>query len=162
MGARGPRPKPTALRVLEGNKGKRPLPQNEPAPPRDMPSPPPYLNAYASEEWDRLAETLYAIGTLRAVDQATFAAYCLAFARWRQAEEDLERMAQMDQSTHGAVLKTTSGNFIPNPLAGHVNTLRRDMQRLAAEFGLSPSSRTQIEAAQSEEDDEIARKYFSR
>jgi len=125
-----------------------------------MPNPPPYLNAYAREEWDRIADTLYAIGTLRAIDQNSFSSYCMAFARWRQAEEDLERMAQMDSSTHGAVLKTKQGNFIQNPLVGVVNTLRRDMQRLASEFGLSPCARTQIEAAPSPEDDAIARKYF--
>ena len=145
--------------MLEGNKGKRALPRNEPQPPRDIPCAPSYLNPYAREEWDRLADTLYEIGTLKSVDQGTFAAYCLAFARWRQAEEDLERMAQMDGSTHGAVLKTKAGNFIPNPLAGYVNTLRRDVQRLAAEFGLSPSARTQIEAV-SPHEDAIARKYF--
>ncbi len=64
----------------------------------------------------------------------------MAVAHWRQAEEDLERMAQVDPPTHGAVLKTHHGNFVTNPLAGHVNTLRRDVQRLAAELGLTPSA----------------------
>jgi phage terminase small subunit len=57
----------------------------------------------------------------------SLAPYCMAFARWRQWEEDLERVTQMDASTHGAVLKTKEGNFIQNPLVGVVNTLRRDM-----------------------------------
>lgn len=70
-------------------------------------------------------------------------------------------MAQIDGSTHGAVLKTKAENFFPNPLAGYVNTLRRDVQRLAAEFGLSPSARTQIDAATSPKDDWIGRKYFT-
>src|SRR5437867_6293718 len=106
MGARGPKPKPTVLRVLEGNKGKRALPRNEPQPPADMPNPPAYLNGYALEEWNRVAETLHSIGTLTAIDQSLLGAYCMAFARWRQAEEDLERMAQLDSSTHGAVIRT--------------------------------------------------------
>jgi hypothetical protein len=42
----------------------------------------------------------------------------MTYSRWRQAEEDLERMAQLDASTHGAVLKTKHGNFIQNPLVG--------------------------------------------
>jgi P27 family predicted phage terminase small subunit len=125
-----------------------------------MPSPPAYLNVYAREEWDRIAGTLYAIGTLREIDQNNLGAYCMAYSRWRQAEEDLERMAQLDGSTHGAVLKTKHGNFIQNPLVGVANTLRRDMQRLASEFGLSPSSRTQIEAGLTPEQDAISRKYF--
>ena len=50
---------------------------------------------------------------------------------------------------------------MPNPLAGHVNTPSRDVQRLAAEFGLTPSARTQIDDAEiNEEDDELARKYL--
>jgi P27 family predicted phage terminase small subunit len=58
----------------------------------------------------------------------------------------LERMAQTDASTHAAVIRTKQGNLIQNPMVGVANTARREMQRLAAEFGLSPSSRTQIEA----------------
>ena len=30
---RGRRPKPTALKLIEGNPGKRPLPRDEPTPP---------------------------------------------------------------------------------------------------------------------------------
>ena len=55
-------------------------------------------------------------------------------------------MAQVDLPTHGAVLKTHHGNFVPNPLVGHANMLRRDVQRLATEFGLSPFARTAMSA----------------
>lgn len=158
MGARGPRPRPTALRVLEGNKGKRPLPQHEPAPPPGKPACPEFLNAYARAEWHRVAETLYSLGTLSQIDQSMLAAYCTAYARWRQAEEDLERMTQTDATTHAAVIRTRQGNLIQNPLVGVANTALREMQRLAAEFGLSPSARTQIEANPFA-NDPIARKY---
>jgi P27 family predicted phage terminase small subunit len=144
--------------VLEGNKGKRPLPQYEPAPPPEMPSCPDFLSAYAREEWHRVAETLHKVGTLSQIDQSMLAAYCMAFAHWRHAEEDLERMAQADANTHAAVIRTKQGNLIQNPLVGVANTARRDMQRLAAEFGLSPSARTQIDA-NPYVDDPIARKY---
>jgi P27 family predicted phage terminase small subunit len=132
--------------VLEGNKGKRALPRYEPTPRPGIPACPEYLNAYAREEWDRVAQTLYDVGTLSQIDQSMLAAYCAAFARWRHAEEDLERMSQADGTTHAAVIRTKSGNIIQNPLVGVANTARREMQRLAAEFGLSPSARTQIEA----------------
>lgn len=132
--------------MLEGNKGRRPLPRYEPTPRPAIPACPDYLNAYARGEWERVAQTLYDLGTLSHIDQSMLAAYCAAFAHWRCAEEDLERMAQADASTHGAVIRTKSGNIIQNPLVGVANTARREMQRLAAEFGLSPSARTQIEA----------------
>lgn len=123
-----------------------------------MPACPDYLNDYARAEWSRVADTLHAIGTLTQIDQTMFAAYCIAYSRWRHAEEDLERMAQTDGSTHAAVIRTKQGNLIQNPMVGVANTARREMQRLAAEFGLSPSARTQIEA-NPYVDDPIARKY---
>jgi P27 family predicted phage terminase small subunit len=132
--------------MLDENKSKRPLPRYEPAPRPAMPACPDFLSDYAREEWSRVAQTLYDLGTLSQIDQSMLAAYCTAFAHWRRAEEDLERMAQADTSTHGAVIRTKQGNFIQNPLVGVANTARREMQRLAAEFGLSPSARTQIEA----------------
>ncbi|MEP6830078.1 MAG: phage terminase small subunit P27 family [Rhizomicrobium sp.] len=144
--------------MLEGNKGKRPLPYNEPTPPPDMPVCPDYLNTYARAEWARVADTLFSIGTLARLDQTMLAAYCIAYSRWRHAEEDLERMAQTDSSTHAAVIRTKHGNLIQNPMVGVANTARREMQRLAAEFGLSPSARTQIDA-NPYVDDPIAQKY---
>ncbi|HWA88572.1 MAG TPA: phage terminase small subunit P27 family [Rhizomicrobium sp.] len=122
------------------------MPQYEPAPPPDMPTCPDYLSAYARTEWDRVAHTLHSIGALAQLDQTMLAAYCTAYARWRHAEEDLERMAQTDGTTHAAVIRTKQGNLIQNPMVGVANTARREMQRLAAEFGLTPSARTQIEA----------------
>jgi P27 family predicted phage terminase small subunit len=124
-----------------------------------MPACPDYLNAYARAEWARVADTLYSIGTLAEVDQTMLAAYCVAYSRWRHAEEDLERMAQTDDSTHAAVIRTKQGNLIQNPMVGVANTARREMQRLAAEFGLSPSARTQV-AADPLRNDPISRKYF--
>ena len=87
------------------------------------------------------------------------AAYCMAFSRWVRAELDLEKMAELDPTTHGVMIKTTNGNAIQNPLVGVASTARRDMQRLAAEFGLTPSSRTQIDTGRGGETDAIAAKY---
>lgn len=164
MGARGPKPQPTQLRLLMGNRGRRPTNAKEPVPPADLPDPPPYLSDYAREEWDRQAPILYSTGVLTAVDGTILAAYCMAYGHWRQAEEDLAKMAADDPTTHAALIKTSNGNAIQNPLVGVVNTARRDMARLAQEFGLTPSSRSQIEAGQPPggqgDADNPARRYF--
>jgi P27 family predicted phage terminase small subunit len=153
-----------------GNRQHRPVNELEPKPPSDKPAPPswlsdpgpdgrPPLKGYALAEWHRLADTLHAIGTLTAVDQSMFAIYCEAFGRWRVAVDDLDAMAAQDPTTHGVVLRTRDGNMIQNPLVGAVNVLRRDVQRLAVEFGLTPSARTQIQAGAGAADDPIMRKY---
>ena len=54
----GRRPKPAALRLLQGNPGKRPISEDEPTPVEGWPDKPPKLGKVASEEWDRLAELL--------------------------------------------------------------------------------------------------------
>lgn len=68
-------------------------------------------------------------------------------------------MAEHDPTTHGYMLRTKDGNYIQNPLVGSLNVLTRDAARLAAEFGLTASARTQIAAGASAEDDPILRKY---
>lgn len=159
----GRRRKPTRLHVVNGNPGHRPLPENEPEPPADMPPRPSFLDAYAIEEWDLQGPQLYALGILTVVDGAVFGAYCMAYSRWRRAEEDLAKEARLDDKTksNGAIIKTTSGNLIQNPLVGIANSARRDMVRIAAEFGLTPSSRANLEAGK-REGDETDKKYFGK
>jgi len=55
MAITGPKPKPTAIKILEGNPGKRPLNLNEPKPLQIAPECPDWLLAEAKKEWNRLA-----------------------------------------------------------------------------------------------------------
>ena len=56
MATRGRKPKPTALKVLEGNPGKRPLNELEPKPKKQAPSCPSWLEPEAKKEWRRMAK----------------------------------------------------------------------------------------------------------
>ena len=51
---RGRKPKPTMLRVLQGNPGKRAFNHEEPAYGPGAPDKPEFLDDFAGEEWDRL------------------------------------------------------------------------------------------------------------
>src|SRR5205085_7950964 len=77
---RGRRPKPTRLKMLTGNPGKRPLNQDEPKPEASIPDCPPELSPAARQEWDRLAAELGALRMLTNLDRAALAAYCTAYA----------------------------------------------------------------------------------
>lgn len=61
MGLRGPAPKPTALRIIEGNLGHRPLNQREPKPLVGEPDVPAHLSRDAKKEWRRLVPILLAM-----------------------------------------------------------------------------------------------------
>lgn len=166
MGKRGPKPLPSNVRVLHGNLGGgNPVNQREPKPPANrIPRPPAWLQKFGREEWRRVAKTLWTIGTLTEIDAGQLAAYCEAFGRYRQAVLDFNKMADADATTHGVVMKTQGGNFIQNPQLGAMNKLRREALVLAAEFGLTPSARTQIDAFDraGAGGDPIARKYGLR
>ena len=54
-GSRGPLPKPAALKLLEGNAGKRSLDLAAGVNPRiEVPSPPKHLGAEARKDWKRI------------------------------------------------------------------------------------------------------------
>jgi P27 family predicted phage terminase small subunit len=129
--------------VITGNPGGRPIKEDLDLPEAD-PSPPSYLKNDALEEWERVAPGLHAAGILTAVDIASLAAYCIAYGRWRSAEDAIAKMAERDALTSGLMIKTTNGNAIQNPLVGTSNKAASDMVRFAAEFGMTPSARSRI------------------
>ena len=134
MAQRGRKPKPTAIKELEGNPGKRPLNTMEPTPPNVSIHCPQYLLPDARKEWKRLAPILIQMGLLTAADVVPFAAYCTAFARWKEAEEEISR--------HGSIYKDNEGRIRPNPYIAIANQQLKEIKSFAAEFGLTPSNRS--------------------
>lgn len=164
MGKAGRKRKPTQLRVIEGNAGHRPIPESPQVPERDLPDPPRFLHKFAREEWKRLANDLYDMGVLSFIDRAGFAAYCQAYARWRMAEEAIAAVqkANATDATFSLLAKTTNGNVIQHPLVSTANAAMRDMTKLAAEFGLTPSGRAGIENKRGQQEDPLLAKYGIR
>ena len=141
MGKRGPRPAPTHLKLLRGNRGHRPLNKFEPQPrrPAATPDAPAFLNGYAAEEWQRVAEELFNLRLLTVVDIQPLAAYCQAYAIWRTAVERLATVAAGEPETKGLSSGTSQ-----NSLLLTIRQTSNDMVRFAAEFGLTPSSRSRF------------------
>ena len=139
MATRGRKPKPTALKILEGNPGKRPLNENEPIPPKGNIKCPTWLLPEAKKEWKRLAASLEAMGVLTMADLAAFAGYCQAYARWKEAEEFITQ--------HGTIVKTPSGYWQQVPQVSIAQTYLKIMNKFAEQFGLTPSSRSRIIAS---------------
>jgi P27 family predicted phage terminase small subunit len=133
----GRRPKPTALKELEGNPGKRPLNRSEPKP-TGIPSCPKHLDKGARAEWKRISAELIKLGLLTSVDRAALAAYCAAYSRWAEAELSVQK--------YGAVIKSPkSGYPIQNPYVGIANTAMDQMRKFMVEFGLTPASRSRLQ-----------------
>ena len=138
MAQRGRKPKPTAIKELEGNPGKRELNQNEPKPKKNAPKCPAWLDAEAKKEWKRVSKQLEEIGVLTEVDMAAFAGYCEAYSRWKDAEEFI--------SKHGTIFKTPSGYWQQVPHVSIAQTYLKIVIKFCEQFGMTPSSRSRIVA----------------
>lgn len=144
---RGAKPKPTALKLIQGNPGKRALPKNEPKPkPIKSPRPPVSLGDAAKKEWNRVTKELASLGLVSNLDTSALAAYCIAFERFKEANEALREVAKKDPLFKGMMIKTTGGNWIQNPLVGVARRAADDMLKFAAEFGMTPSARSRVAA----------------
>ena len=140
MATRGRKPLPTALKKLEGDRGKgrRPINENEPKPPMGAIKCPSWLMPEAKKEWKRLAPSLEAMGLLTIWDIDSFSAYCQAYARWREAEEFITQ--------HGSIFKTPSGYVQQVPQVSIAQQNLKIMQSFCSEFGLTPASRARLYA----------------
>ena len=149
-GKQGRKPKPTQLKVLEGNPGKRRLRKDEPQPKAKLPGPPAQLSAEAKREWWRLGKQLATLGLLTNIDRAALALYCQAWARWLEAEKALK--------TYGVMVKSPNGFPMQSPYLAVANKAMEQIRAMLTEFGMSPSSRTRVHAApQADEEDELER-----
>lgn len=158
----GRKPKPTHLKIVTGNPGKRPLPLNEAVVALAEPTPPNFLCDDAKVEWGRVCSALYAAGLMTELDRAALAAYCAAYGRWAQAERAINRMAEKDELNSALMIKTKNGNAIQNPLVGTANKAKSDMVRYATEFGMTPSARSRVDAIpQDGKKENKAAKFFT-
>ena len=146
---RGRKPKPTAVKVLEGNPGKRSLNTGEPKPEKKAPRCPAWLEDEAKKEWRRMAKQLEHLGILTEIDMAAFAGYCQAYARWKEAEEF--------STQHGTIVKTPSGYWQQVPQVSIAQTYLKIMNKFCEQFGLTPSARSRIstDSGEDKQNDEM-------
>lgn len=93
-----------------------------------MPPPPEFLDAYAVEEWNRIAPELHRLGLLTVLDVAPLAAYCQSFAMWRTAGEAFN----------------AAGEDKENPLLTSVYRAADKLLKHGIRFGLTPAARARI------------------
>lgn len=123
---RGRKPKPTALKILDGTRDDR-INHDEPTLPAGDVEPPDSVDdelGYGVEHWNELAPMLSKAGLLTEGDRPALALLCRAYARLRL-----------------------------DPMDDKANELYR---RMLVEFGLTPSSRSRIKASAEKPKDALA------
>lgn len=147
MGARGPKGKPTNLKVLEGNRGKRASNDSEPKPNPLMDlKPPVFLDKFGKAEWKRIVPVLASLGLLTEIDRAALAGYCNAYGTWENANRQMRGKSM--------VIFTEKGYPVQNPLLNVINKQSDMMKAYLVEFGMTPAARSRVSAAEGEKEDD--------
>lgn len=128
--------KPTNLKVLEGNPGKRPLPQNEPKPQPISPKCPAWLASEGKKLWKQLIPELERLGLMTIMDGVAFEAVCQNYATWVRCEKYLKK--------NGLTFETETGYIQQRPEVAIGQKALAAVRAFCTEFGLTPASRARI------------------
>lgn len=134
MGRRGPAPTPAALKQAMGRSLRADL--GEPQPDLTIPPKPPFLDAVASAEWDRMSVELHRLGLLSNIDGAQLELYCVWYSRLQQASKGLNET--------GMLIKGSRGQYVINPLLKIASDATEKLQQCISRFGMNPADRTRI------------------
>ena len=142
---RGAKPKPTHLKLIEGNPGKRRLNRNEPKPQGDLCDAPDWLTEEQKAGWTYAIANAPA-GLMKRLDRAALTAFVVA--------EDMHRQASVAVGKFGLITKSPSkGEPMQNPYLPIINRQAQIMLKAAAELGFTPSSRSRVEIVGGETED---------
>jgi P27 family predicted phage terminase small subunit len=127
--------KPTALRLLEGDRSHRPRNTREPMPDPIAPPKPETLSDGARVVWDEYAPDLERHGLLTALDGVVFETFCEALAAHRRSVALIKP---------ALLVKGRRDALVVNPGWRVFRDSALLVYRLGAEFGLSPASRASL------------------
>lgn len=154
MAKRGTKPTPTALKVFRGNPGKRKLNEREPRPSPNFPPCPERLAGVARETWEKFSEALTACGVGTQLDGTALETLCEAYALYVEAAANVAK--------GGAVWITSPKpgelpTFVYSPYWCVMKNQWKIVSTMLAEFGMTPSSRVNLEIETRPQDNAKAR-----
>jgi P27 family predicted phage terminase small subunit len=140
MALKGRKPKPTNLKILQGNAGRRPLNKTDISVEvlEKAPECPEWIGRHGAEVWARVADWLVGSKILAESDTHNLEAFCSAYQNYRDASEHIR--------LHGLVITNQNGELKKNPACTVVAESLRQMNVYGASLGLDPASRTRLAA----------------
>lgn len=155
---RGRKPKPSHLHLVNGYPGKRKRNRTEPKPPRGIPSPPEHLSKAAATAWGALSVRLDQMGVLTLADSWALEQLAENYAEivdWRKIVKNKGRMITKYNTNGDKVL-------IVNPAVIALSDAEKRFRAMMCEFGLTPSSRSRVNAdPKDKEKEDPAAAYFA-
>lgn len=136
MATRGRKPKPTVLKLVAGNPGKRPINQDEPQPKADLNEPPHWLTDRQKDTWLDVIQNAPP-GLLKDVDASVFTVWVVAFDLYQEASDKLAKTGMLIKAPN-------TGVPMQSPYLAIVNRQAQIMLKAAAEMGFTPASRSRV------------------
>jgi P27 family predicted phage terminase small subunit len=139
----GRRPKPTVLKLVEGNPGKRAINKCEPKARREVPSCPAHLGDSGKVAWGRLSVLLDRMGVLTEADGAALERLCDCYTDILECRKLIEADGRTYKTT------TAQGDTLikANPAVAQLRAADAQFKSYLVEFGLTPSARSKVHAA---------------
>lgn len=153
MARPGPSAKPAELKLLEGNRGHRPLNLDQLFRPEvGVPDTPRYLSKEARKAWRRLSVELTRYNLLSKVDREAFAMLCQTIGRLELVERSIEAKAQRlladGKDPADALMDTTpNGLRVQSALYQVLNKEQSKLHKMLESFGLRPDARAGVSTA---------------
>lgn len=134
----GPPPKPTHLKLLQGNPGHQKLNLDEPQPEGDLADPPDSFSPAQRILWRTTLENA-PDGLVRRLDLGVFASYVVNLSEFLSSDRKVQEL--------GSVVMTAGKQPMQNPYVSIRNRANIAMVRAAAELGFTPSSRSRVKVS---------------
>ena len=138
--------KPTALKLIEGEKNKDRINKNEPKPRPVTPEPPAGMDRYARVEWRRMVPILGRLGLLTEVDGTALAAHCELHSLDIQTSKALKKCGHklLTEKTTVDMDGGTNIEVKVNPLVTLKLKIIAQKRVYLNDFGMNPANRTKI------------------
>lgn len=153
----GRRPKPTHLKVVSGNPGKRALNKKEPKPKREAPSCPAHLSDNGKVAWGKLCVLLDRMGVLTEADSMALERLCDTYAEILECRDLIAKTGRTYTSVRSSGSEDDSSEQVlvkANPAVAMLADADRRFKSYLVEFGLTPAARSKVQVAK--DDDEKA------
>lgn len=153
MGKRGPQPKPTALKLVKGERKDR-INTKSPVPDADAIVAPSWMGDEAKKVWAEYAPRLERKDVLTAWDCESFAGWCDAVARRQHAAHRLNIEGEViEAQVFDRNGQPTGVRIVQNQWMFVWKSANEVVQRVGARFGLTPSERNALSIGGAEKGD---------
>lgn len=154
----GRKPKPSALKLIQGIPGKRPLNDAEPAPATvSAASPAPaHMTKEGREAWATFAPLVVGMGVLTVADGPALERLCETYGELRRLSALLELLGETYET------KSVSGELLvrARPECARLSDADRRFRGYLSDFGLSPAARARVKVNPNAANADPTDKYF--